>query len=491
MKKKIVIIGAVILALALASFGMTIWKARKSMTEAVEACNAAIREYNEGIEPYNEAVKKTESANEELEALLKEAQSQIDSGKKAYDEDTLYELKQQVKKASRSVVEVPAPIEPYDQISPANSFDRNELSAAEQKAGETEKAVREAIKEIPKAVDVPDYGKELSAVKRAQKAYSDSVQQLVNVTAPNDDFVAERLGRIDTVTGTAAVTEKNDPNRLLGKKGGYIGCVYFSDKRIELENLPKEVPSPETVSMLNELWPEENKEDEENADGQSGEGDTAEAASTSETASTGETAQAAAESASTGETAQTASTSETASTEETAKAATTSETASTGETAEAGTTSETASTEETAEAATTSETATTGETAEAASTSEAATTGETAKAATTSEAATTGETAAAALPEDEKTEKDKKKEKKKDLEIINAGTAGGGAVEVYSTEEEARDRDQYLAFFEGSIMDPGGHAVEGTCVIRVSRHLEETEQQELMKKIRKALLEIK
>ena len=418
MKKKIVIIGAVILALALASFGMTIWKARKSMTEAVEACNAVIREYNEGIEPYNEAVKKTESANEELVALLKEAQSQIDSGKKAYDEDTLYELKQQVKKASRSVVEVPAPIEPYDQISPANSFDRNELSAAEQKAGETEKAVREAIKEIPKAVDVPDYGKELSAVKRAQKAYSDSVQQLVNVTAPNDDFVAERLGRIDTVTGTAAVTEKNDPNRLLGKKGGYIGCVYFSDKRIELENLPKEVPSPETVSMLNELWPEENKEDEENADGQSGEGDTAETASTAESASTGETAQ-------------TASTSETAST------------------------------------------------------------GETAQAASTSETASTGETAAAALPEDEKTEKDKKKEKKKDLEIINAGTAGGGAVEVYSTEEEARDRDQYLAFFEGSIMDPGGHAVEGTCVIRVSRHLEETEQQELMKKIRKALLEIK
>lgn len=463
MKKKIVIIGAVILALALASFGMTIWKARKSMTEAVEACNAAIREYNEGIEPYNEAVKKTESANEELVALLKEAQSQIDSGKKAYDEDTLYELKQQVKKASRSVVEVPAPIEPYDQISPANSFDRNELSAAEQKAGETEKAVREAIKEIPKAVDVPDYGKELSAVKRAQKAYSDSVQQLVNVTAPNDDFVAERLGRIDTVTGTAAVTEKNDPNRLLGKKGGYIGCVYFSDKRIELENLPKEVPSPETVSMLNELWPEENKEDEENADGQSGEGDTAETASTAESASTGETAQ----------------------------TASTSETASTGDTAEAASTSETASTEETAEAATTSETATTGETAEAASTSEAASTGETAQAASTSETASTGETAAAALPEDEKTEKDKKKEKKKDLEIINAGTAGGGAVEVYSTEEEARDRDQYLAFFEGSIMDPGGHAVEGTCVIRVSRHLEETEQQELMKKIRKALLEIK
>lgn len=416
MKKKIMIIGAVIIVSALAFFCMTVWNARKSMTEAVEACNAAIREYNEGIEPYNEAAKKTAFANEEFEGLLKEAQTQIDSGKEAYDEDTLDELMQKVKKASKALVEVPELIEPYELMEITDSFDKNILSAAEQKARETELTVRDAIKEIPKPVTVPDYTKEISSVKKAQKAYADSVQQLLNVTAPGDDFVAERLGSIDTVTGTAAVTKKNDPNRLLGEKGGYIGCVYFRDKRIELENLPEEVPSPETISLVEEIWPGESEE--ENSDDQSEEGETAETASTVEQASTGETA----------------------------------ETASTGEQASTGETAETAS---------------------------------------TSEFASTGETAAAALPEDKKTEKDKKKEEKRALEIIHAGTAGGGAVEVYSTEEEARDRDQYLAFFEGSIMDPGGHAVEKTCVIRVSRHLEETEQQELIEKIRKALLEIK
>ena len=446
MKKKIMIIGAVIIVSALAFFCMTVWNARKSMTEAVEACNAAIREYNEGIEPYNEAAKKTAFANEEFEGLLKEAQTQIDSGKEAYDEDTLDELMQKVKKASKALVEVPELIEPYELMEITDSFDKNILSAAEQKARETELTVRDAIKEIPKPVTVPDYTKEISSVKKAQKAYADSVQQLLNVTAPGDDFVAERLGSIDTVTGTAAVTKKNDPNRLLGEKGGYIGCVYFRDKRIELENLPEEVPSPETISLVEEIWPGESEE--ENSDDQSEEGETAETASTVEQASTGETAEIAA-------------------------------------------TGDQASTGETAETAATGEQASTGETAETASTGEQASTGETAETASTSEFASTGETAAAALPEDKKTEKDKKKEEKRALEIIHAGTAGGGAVEVYSTEEEARDRDQYLAFFEGSIMDPGGHAVEKTCVIRVSRHLEETEQQELIEKIRKALLEIK
>ena len=51
--------------------------------------------------------------------------------------------------------------------------------------------------------------------------------------APSDEFVMERLKLIETITEIAAVTEDHDPNNMLGKAGGYIGCVYFSDSQVD------------------------------------------------------------------------------------------------------------------------------------------------------------------------------------------------------------------------------------------------------------------
>lgn len=51
--------------------------------------------------------------------------------------------------------------------------------------------------------------------------------------APSDEFVIERLKLIGTITDIAAVTEDHDPNNMLGKAGGYIGCVYFSDSQVD------------------------------------------------------------------------------------------------------------------------------------------------------------------------------------------------------------------------------------------------------------------
>lgn len=51
--------------------------------------------------------------------------------------------------------------------------------------------------------------------------------------APSDEFVMERLKLIGTITETAAVTEDHDPNGQLGKQGGYIGCIYFTDSQVD------------------------------------------------------------------------------------------------------------------------------------------------------------------------------------------------------------------------------------------------------------------
>lgn len=60
--------------------------------------------------------------------------------------------------------------------------------------------------------------------------------------------------------------------------------------------------------------------------------------------------------------------------------------------------------------------------------------------------------------------------------IPAAGTDGGGCVEVFANAEDAEERNTYLSAFDGSFLNPGSHAVVGTCVVRVSDLLTATQQ---------------
>lgn len=66
-----------------------------------------------------------------------------------------------------------------------------------------------------------------------------------------------------------------------------------------------------------------------------------------------------------------------------------------------------------------------------------------------------------------------------DSNIIDAGTEGGGSIEVYKTAKEAKTRDDYLAGFDGGILASGSHKVVGTCLIRTSDTLTATQQKKL------------
>ena len=75
--------------------------------------------------------------------------------------------------------------------------------------------------------------------------------------------------------------------------------------------------------------------------------------------------------------------------------------------------------------------------------------------------------------------------------VIDIGTDGGGAVEIFQTVEEANVRDSYLAGFDGAgAFASGSHYIEGTCVIRISNYLNATQQKELTQEITQALIEI-
>ena len=77
-----------------------------------------------------------------------------------------------------------------------------------------------------------------------------------------------------------------------------------------------------------------------------------------------------------------------------------------------------------------------------------------------------------------------------DNDIIEAGTDGGGSIEVYKTAEEATKREEYLAGFDGTVTSSGSHEVVGTCIVRTSDSLTATQQKELEGAIIEALTKI-
>ena len=68
-----------------------------------------------------------------------------------------------------------------------------------------------------------------------------------------------------------------------------------------------------------------------------------------------------------------------------------------------------------------------------------------------------------------------------------AGTSGGGSIEIYANVEDAEARNTYLGAFDGTIFASGSHVVLGTMVIRTSNDLTASEQQTLESAIIEAI----
>lgn len=73
---------------------------------------------------------------------------------------------------------------------------------------------------------------------------------------------------------------------------------------------------------------------------------------------------------------------------------------------------------------------------------------------------------------------------------IAKGTDGGGAIEVYSTRQDAEARCEYLHGFDDTILYTGSYAVIGTMVIRISYVYTDAEQYEMTDRITKAFTQL-
>ncbi len=73
--------------------------------------------------------------------------------------------------------------------------------------------------------------------------------------------------------------------------------------------------------------------------------------------------------------------------------------------------------------------------------------------------------------------------------LIKEGTSAGGSLETYRSDDDAFQRNQYLAALEGNkSFNPGKHRQVGTIVLRASSELSDDKAEELLDKIESALL---
>lgn len=177
------------------------------------------------VAPHNRAVKAFEVAaaqvqekNSALQAEIDAAQQALDKGDKPLDVATHDALTVAVADAGlalRTIPEIPS--------------STSDIEAATE-------ALNEPL----------DYSATSKTLADASQAFDKSVRQLGQVTAPSQDFVVSRLGKVPGVSDMEPVTEANDPNRRLNKTGGYTAAVYFHFGGVDgIEEVNSALPSIE------------------------------------------------------------------------------------------------------------------------------------------------------------------------------------------------------------------------------------------------------
>ncbi|AEA00692.1 MULTISPECIES: hypothetical protein [Aerococcus] len=166
------------------------------------------KEERAAIDSFKEVSGKVEKMNTDLDKQIADAEDLVKKNEKALDEQAIGKLETAVSQAKSAKVEVP-----------------EQPKKLEELKSETEK------------LNKADYTSVTQEIADTKKAYEDSVKQLKQVTAPEEKFVIERIQSVEGVTGISAVTEDNDPNKQLGKQGGYTAQVYFSYNLVNQEEV--------------------------------------------------------------------------------------------------------------------------------------------------------------------------------------------------------------------------------------------------------------
>ncbi len=251
MKRKRIIIGAVAGILAV-GIGICAWyfgikiprdEAYQAYLSEVQACNDSIAIVNDAINQYNDKAKQVIAANDEFETAISTAQALVDCGDTPYEGGKITTLSNSIKDARNNRVENPELMEIANSIqldpdmetaTKAEIDTARATLAAEQQKNNNLVIDVEAEKE---RITIPDYSSYIDTLSSQSKELEDSYAIVKQITAPAEEWVITRLGRVEDVANIAPVTEENDPNGNLNKAGGYTSTVYFGTALLGTENL--------------------------------------------------------------------------------------------------------------------------------------------------------------------------------------------------------------------------------------------------------------
>lgn len=206
-----------------------------STKAAVEEYNSELETYSSEIADYNTAAKQLNENNQALSDEISASQEDVDQAAEALDPQTLEDLRNALITAKGVLVDDAEVLMEYEELTYDENASRDEMKALKKEAEDGTEAMKET--EVPETPEVVDYTEQLTALQSARQNYENSVKQLAQVTAPSDQFVMERLQRIETVSDIEEVTEDHDPNGNLHKAGGYIGDIYFADSQVNRADL--------------------------------------------------------------------------------------------------------------------------------------------------------------------------------------------------------------------------------------------------------------
>jgi len=217
------------------------------VVEIVDSYNSVAQEYNLAVIAYNDSVQQLTEANAVLEEAISAAQAQLDVVQIPFDSKTQDNLENVISSAKAAIQPIPELLSEVEIVSVPENANSDELQVFCNNIS----AKYEELTSFtwPTPIEVPDYTTHTTDMDAAVQAYLVSVRIMQQVTAPEDSFVIERLKGIDTILSLAAVTSNNDPNKLLGKEGGYIGCIYFSDSRVDKTQLKLDPDEYDVISM--------------------------------------------------------------------------------------------------------------------------------------------------------------------------------------------------------------------------------------------------
>ena len=252
-KKRVIVVGTIVVVAAVAGilgwyYGIKLPK-EQSYSEYLASVNRYIdstNEYNASINAYNDKAKEIISVNEAFDSVIKSAQDLIDSGDTPFEGEKITILNNTIKDARNIKLATPV-IKEVVVVITANE----ELKSATKATIDAEKAKMDqtaaeyadkmsAIIAEADTLETPDYSQYEELIAEQSKELEESFTIQKQITAPTEEWVIKRLGRVESIATIEAATEENDPNGELNKPGWYTAAIYFTTPIMGTQNLTGE-----------------------------------------------------------------------------------------------------------------------------------------------------------------------------------------------------------------------------------------------------------